>query len=134
MIKVVDLPLHPGRACHQPAPVQGQRVRHCIWIRHIEVEEPPHLSDRQIEAAQPADQPGQLDLLGAVAPVAAGRVHERRGQEADGVIVPQRLRGQPARTSELADAQQALRRIHAQTVRIPVRGRSNVAIRSLSGS
>jgi hypothetical protein len=39
--------------------------------------------------------------------------------------VPQCLRGQPARARELTDAQQALRRVHAPTVRIPVAGRSN---------
>jgi hypothetical protein len=88
--------------------VRDQRLRHCLRIRREQVEQPPHLRHRQVEAAEPADQPRDIYLVGAIAPVAAARVNERRSQQADGVVVPQRLGSQPARTCELADAQQAL--------------------------
>ena len=81
------------------------------------------LRDRHLQQPEPADQLGLLHLRDAVAPV-PGRIDLGRGQQADVVVVPQRLRGQVRQAGELTDRDQCL---HAGSVHLPVTGRSSAA-------
>ena len=81
-----------------------------------------YVVDRQVEVAEPADQPGLGDLLGAVVAVAAARVGPGRLQQPHVVIVPQRLHGQEGHPREVADGQQA---VHAHSLHSPPAGESS---------
>jgi hypothetical protein len=54
-------------------------------------------------AAQPRDQPGLVELVRRVVPVAGVLVDPDRAEQAELVVQPQRLRRQPGRAGELTD-------------------------------
>ena len=64
-----------------------------------------HLLERHVEVAEPADGLGGGDLVGAVVPVAARRVDLGRLEQADVVVVPERLHAQVRHLRELADGE-----------------------------
>jgi hypothetical protein len=73
--QVMDLALHPGHACYQPAPVRYQRLGHRLWIRRVQIKNPrtqrPAGRDHRNVSAVP-HEPAR-----AVPPVAATRINER---------------------------------------------------------
>ena len=77
---------------------------------------------RQVEVAEPADQPGLADLLGPVVAIAAARVGPRGLEQPHVVVVAQRLHGQERHPREVADGQQ-LR--HASSLHSPPGGESS---------
>src|SRR3954447_8681238 len=64
------------------------------------------LIDRHLEVAQPADRPRDIELLGAVAPVASEPVDIRGSEQVQLVVVAQRPDRQARETSEPADGQE----------------------------
>jgi hypothetical protein len=83
----VQDPLKPGNPRLDAPPMLPQGGTERGRIGH-EGEQPADLLQRQLQLAQPADQPGPVDLLGAEEPVPGGRVDGGRGEQADAVVVP----------------------------------------------
>src|SRR5919204_4124363 len=67
------------------------------------------LVERDLEPTQDADLPRVLDLTAAIASVAGCLVDLGRTEEADAVVVAQRLRRQPAQAGDAADRQELVR-------------------------
>ena len=95
LLCLLELPLH-ALEMPEERPVAGSGVGS---LQHH-----PDLVDRHVELAEPADGVRNGNLARRVAPVARGRVDVRRLEQADIVVVPERLDAQVGHLRELADA------------------------------
>src|SRR5215475_8869662 len=87
------------------------------------------LRDRHVEVAQPADHLRGRNLLVGVVAVAAARLDRARLEQADLVVVAQRLHAQMHRGRELPDRDS---RFHPRSIDSPATGgsRANVVLDS----
>jgi hypothetical protein len=76
-------------------------------LRALCLQHGPHLLDRQVHAAELADQPGVAELVHVVAAVRRPRVNRGGCQDADLVVVPERVDRQSRGGREPADLHEA---------------------------
>ena len=93
--------LRPGEAFFQAAEVRGDQV-----VARPEIRRGQHgldLVQRHVEAAEAADDLGGRDLIRRIAAVTGLLIHIGGLEQADPVIVTQRLDAQMSRASEVTD-------------------------------
>ena len=93
--------LRPGEAFFQAAEVRGDQV-----VARPEIRRSQHGLDvvqRHVEAAEAADDLGGRDLIRRIAAVTGLLIHIGGLEQADPVIVTQRLDAQMSRASEVTD-------------------------------
>jgi hypothetical protein len=117
-----DGALGPGQVLLQARQVRGYEPVAGPQVRSRE--DRADLLQGHVEVPEAADDLRGRDLIGRVAPVPGGRVDVRRLQEAEAVIVPQRLDAQLRGAGEIPDAQ---RGGHTPSVDPPLRGESTPA-------
>src|SRR3954452_18646800 len=100
---LVQVPAQPRHPRFEVALVCRQDGRHAGRVG----EATPDVVQRQVDGAQPGDEPGRSDLLRGV-PAGPRAVHPARNEQADAVVMPQRLRGQPGAARELSHAERTV--------------------------
>jgi hypothetical protein len=91
-----------GKARLDVAAVRDQQVAAAVGCSEYGADR----GQRKIELAQPADPAGRLQLVRRVPAVPGRRVGPGRREQAERVVVPQRLHGEPGQAGEPADRQQ----------------------------
>ncbi|HLQ48047.1 MAG TPA: hypothetical protein VK233_03685, partial [Candidatus Dormibacteraeota bacterium] len=84
---VVEDALKAVRPCLDPGPVVGQEAS--TFSRVVRAENHGDLVERELQLAKPRDRAGSLELIAAVAAVAAGRIGLIRMKEIELVVVAQ---------------------------------------------
>src|ERR1700722_9936734 len=113
MVQSVKLSLQANDPALQPFAVGAQLGAERVGVLVVQLKQPPYLGYREFQVAQYPDQARLSDLVVPVASVAAFGVDRCRCEQANRVVMPERLGGQPAGPGELPDAQQLVRCGHA---------------------
>jgi hypothetical protein len=122
---VVEDALKAVRPRLDSGPVVGQATS--TFGRVVRGEDRADLVERHLQLTEPLDRAGGLELIAAVAAIAAGRIDLGRPKEIELVVVAQGADAQPGKPREPSDRQQLV--IHARIVNPRAGRESRPAVR-----